>query len=611
MSESLETNLSSSPYFDDFDVTKDFVKVLFIPSRPVQTRELNQVQSLLQTQVTRFADHVFKEGSVVSGVSVSYVPQQKYVHVSNLFVSNTDLTVLDITSDHVLVSNTGIRATPRVSVRGFEAQYPATNRFYVDYLTTGRDGSNNDISEFTAGETLTVYNANQSKLGSLVANNILDTISVISSNTATGTAYAVAVSDGIIYQKGYFVRVAPQIALVKEYDTNTASYAVGFKTVESIITEDNDESLYSNASGEPNFNGPGAHRLKLVPTLVSVDKTAIAANTTFFPIVEFDNSVPVEEHTDSVYAALGDALGVRTFEESGNYTTTPFTVETLQHANTSQMYYQASPGVAYVNGSRVELIGPKRVAVDRAITTAEGQSQIVTANYGNYVIVDEASGIFDFDTQPTVSIYDAAQDTLTDVESAGAAPTGNLVGNAEVRGYEFSTGTPGLANAQYKLYITNIKMASGKSFLNDAKSFYVSGTSGFAKADVVLESSQAKIQDAEHDSLIFPIGVKNIRRLTDKLGVNDTQFIFRDAASATMQTNGFVTVTTNSPYAGGTERINASVGTLADGSETDFTLVLGAAGYSANLTGTITTGGTNTATGTGTCLLYTSDAADE
>jgi hypothetical protein len=35
-----ETNLNVSPYFDDFDPTKNYYKVLFKPGYPVQAREL-------------------------------------------------------------------------------------------------------------------------------------------------------------------------------------------------------------------------------------------------------------------------------------------------------------------------------------------------------------------------------------------------------------------------------------------------------------------------------------------------------------------------------------------------------------------------------------------
>ena len=66
------TNLNISPYFDDFDDTKNYNKVLFKPGFPVQARELTTLQTILQNQITKFGQYFFKEGSVVipGGVSL-------------------------------------------------------------------------------------------------------------------------------------------------------------------------------------------------------------------------------------------------------------------------------------------------------------------------------------------------------------------------------------------------------------------------------------------------------------------------------------------------------------------------------------------------------------
>ncbi len=59
------TNLNVSPYFDDFDSSKNFNKVLFKPGSPIQAREITTLQSILQGQIEKFGKHIFKEGSVV------------------------------------------------------------------------------------------------------------------------------------------------------------------------------------------------------------------------------------------------------------------------------------------------------------------------------------------------------------------------------------------------------------------------------------------------------------------------------------------------------------------------------------------------------------------
>ena len=59
------TDFNLSPYFDDFSESKKFHRVLFRPAFAVQARELTQSQTLLQNQIEKFGDHMFKQGSIV------------------------------------------------------------------------------------------------------------------------------------------------------------------------------------------------------------------------------------------------------------------------------------------------------------------------------------------------------------------------------------------------------------------------------------------------------------------------------------------------------------------------------------------------------------------
>ena len=63
--------MGNIPYYNDFDEDKKFLQIMFKPGFPVQARELSQVQSILQNQVERFGNHIFKNGSVVLGGAVN------------------------------------------------------------------------------------------------------------------------------------------------------------------------------------------------------------------------------------------------------------------------------------------------------------------------------------------------------------------------------------------------------------------------------------------------------------------------------------------------------------------------------------------------------------
>ena len=64
-------NFNVDPYYDDFSPDKNFHRVLFKPGYAVQARELTQSQTILQDQITKFADHVFKKNSPVNGGNVT------------------------------------------------------------------------------------------------------------------------------------------------------------------------------------------------------------------------------------------------------------------------------------------------------------------------------------------------------------------------------------------------------------------------------------------------------------------------------------------------------------------------------------------------------------
>ena len=65
-------NFNRYPYNDDFTEDNLYYRLLFQPGRPVQARELTQIQSILQSQITNFGRHIFKDGSAVVGGNITY-----------------------------------------------------------------------------------------------------------------------------------------------------------------------------------------------------------------------------------------------------------------------------------------------------------------------------------------------------------------------------------------------------------------------------------------------------------------------------------------------------------------------------------------------------------
>ena len=74
------------PYYDDFDETKNYLRILFRPGHAVQARELTQMQTALQAQIDRYGRHIFKEGSPVLGGNMSLDNSLDFVKLESSFV---------------------------------------------------------------------------------------------------------------------------------------------------------------------------------------------------------------------------------------------------------------------------------------------------------------------------------------------------------------------------------------------------------------------------------------------------------------------------------------------------------------------------------------------
>ena len=66
-----ETNLNTAPYFDDFDPQNNYYKV-YSNQDILFRQKLTTLQSILQDQIEKFGNHVFKEGDSVTGGGVRY-----------------------------------------------------------------------------------------------------------------------------------------------------------------------------------------------------------------------------------------------------------------------------------------------------------------------------------------------------------------------------------------------------------------------------------------------------------------------------------------------------------------------------------------------------------
>ena len=444
----INKNLNIAPYFDDYDVEKQFYRVMFKPGYAIQARELTQLQSMLQNQVEQFGDNIFKEGSIVKGCNFTELDDLKYVKVNDgpvgfnalAYISGPGVEPIqgqDVEVDYVyelVGQSTGLRAEIVQASVGFQTRPPDLNTFYINYLNTVPSAT-----EFQAGENLIINKHKYLRgttTGTLASEVVLSQGLAVSTGVSTphvGKSFGIESAPGIIFQKGHFIFVAEQRIVVEKYSDQPDQKSVGYSVSESLISALQDASLYDNANGSKNENAPGADRLKLVPNLTVLATADAKADESFFTLVRYQNGNAITVRDVSQYNVLGEELARRTYEESGNYILQQFPLSTDDRvpsgAANSEVQVIVGQGVAYVKGYRVENSGERSFTIDQISSTEEIFNQNVSMEYGNYVEVLGGgnpgtgwNGRLDLDITGTASAQTAANANMGTVTIQNLTP---------------------------------------------------------------------------------------------------------------------------------------------------------------------------------------------
>ena len=189
-----ETNLNVAPYFDDFDATKNFNKVLFKPAYPIQARELNNIQSILQGQLEAMGDNLFKEGSVVIPGNTSFKNAFKSIQIQSEFLGVPVRLYLDsLIGKKITGRNSGVTAkvvTYITNVQSVNNNYT----LYLNYEDSSTDGNSTETffdDEILVTDSALAFGSSFISAGEGFANTI------VSDAAQTGTAFTL--NAGIYY----------------------------------------------------------------------------------------------------------------------------------------------------------------------------------------------------------------------------------------------------------------------------------------------------------------------------------------------------------------------------------------------------------------------------
>ena len=610
-------DLNIPPYFDDFSEDKRFHQVLFRPQTAVQARELTQLQTIIQNQIKRYGDYIFQSGDIVKGCTTRDLPSIPFVRLSDFQSNTASYDALKFVNCFAVSATSNLTAKVLVSNNGFSVNYPDTNILYLSYLNSGTSGE----KTFSNTDQIIIYTSPRT------GNNTADTLAVINAysnattNTfTTGAAHLLGVGEGIVYLNGYFVKVPDaSYAIVNAYGTFAGNSSVGFIIDEEIITENQDTSLNDNALGYPNENAPGAHRLKINPNLVALSPDELASNTTFSPIVTYNNGNIITKSSaqSNLYSTISETIALRLYEESGNYVVNPFNVDIVSanvvaesnlKPNPNTAIARIYPGVGYVGGQRVELLNTAYSTIRRGVDTKTALNQQITFNYGNYFLLKEVAGSFDFSHGQQVYFFSNTQSAVTSKQfSSISANTSQAIGIGLIRAFNYQSGTPGTNTALYTLHVFNVKMNSGYSSDQISSVFY-NGSSANAVGDVAgtgLLGSASK-------SMLFNFGVSGLKNLRDSSNNNVTEYVYTKKDTVTVSSAGAASITITSSPTGGIDILPYGAGVLPDTDASSISIIFTATAQSNNLAGTVNVFNTQTnVIGTSTSFTTNYNVGDQ
>src|SRR6056300_870469 len=449
------TDFNISPYYDDYTESKKFHRILFRPSFAVQARELTQSQTILQNQIERVGDHLFKQGAMVIPGQVSIDTNYTAVKLTSKSASS-----IDTYNGSTITGGTSGVIAEVIGVAATDGTDPDT--LFVKYNKTGTD---NSAVVFTDGETIT--------------SDASGTPTAVVDTTATGSA--AGVQSGVYYLNGYFVQVDSSTLVLDKY-TNTPSYRVGFTVTESFVTPNDDATLNDNAQGSSNANAPGAHRFKSLLTLAKKSLTS-TEDSNFFEIARVENGVIKTMVRNTEYAVLEDTLARRTFDESGDYAVRDFDLDIREHlisGNNRGIYTAVNggletklaagmgPGKAYVKGYEIETLGTNFIDVNKARDFDTQNNFTTKFDVGNYVNVTNIFGVPEVgfvsaasEAFKKVNLYDTLNGT-PGTENTGTGASIKSIGRAKSKGFQYVTGTPTSftygTDAVFRHYLFDINM---------------------------------------------------------------------------------------------------------------------------------------------------------
>lgn len=476
-----------TPYYDDFDESKNFHRIMFRPGYAVQARELTQLQTIIQNQVERFGRHIFVNGSSVIGGKID-ISDVVTLNVVTQY-ANVDVDITEFQNKTITYGSGNTEVVARVlqtspSINGSPAC------LHVKYVTG---------SEFSDGSTIMVANS------SIYAN--------ISASSSSSNGTIAFIYDSIYFMQGFFIKVPTHSTVVSKHHRQ-ANVKIGLELTDEIIDEFDDTSLLDPAQESSNYQSPGANRYQLTLDLATRELSS-ADDEKWIEIARMKNGLITKLQSTPIYSEIEEVLARRTYDESGNYIVRPFKVrvQDSQIDQANNFALEISAGKAYVYGFEAENQSPTFIEIPRARNTKSKLDYNIRVNYGNYVIVNRLQGAFNLSGQGIVDLH--CVDSANVSVASNAAYYSTKIGTARIRDLNFYGGSSNTTTRQYELYFYNNKF---NTITDNAAS--TSNSTSQIVLSTANSSATANAYTGAYIRIISGNSAGDLRLITDYNGTN-------------------------------------------------------------------------------------------
>ena len=211
-----------STYKDDYHDSDNYHRILFNAGRALQARELTQLQTIIQSEITRFANNIYgKEGVAVVNGGMYVNDAHQYIKISN--DQNNSFSDVSALKGQIL---TGSVSTIKVRVlEAIAAEGSDPDTIYVQYLD----------NPVTVADTTVQNTAPRVQANEILSNGSNVNLTVSNLSDAIGMGSKVEVGQSEFYVAGHFVYVPKQQVFLNKYGTGE-SVDIGFLIKQDIVT---------------------------------------------------------------------------------------------------------------------------------------------------------------------------------------------------------------------------------------------------------------------------------------------------------------------------------------------------------------------------------------